>query len=76
MPLYHRIVYINRITCNFIVPFYFLFFSVDAHFGTAVSGDTEIPTLEDISEEEEEKKLTNEGEEVSSTQTKTKVPRK
>ena len=59
----------NCITCNFIVPFYFLFFSVDVHFGTAVSGDAEISALEDVLEEEEEKKLTDEGKEVSSTQT-------
>ena len=66
----------NRITCNLIVPFYFLFFSVDTHFETAVGGDAEIPTLEDISKEGEEKNPMDKGEEVSSTQTKPKVPQK
>ena len=51
-------------------------FSVDAHFGTATSGDAEIPLLEDVSYEEEEKKLGDKDEEVTSTQTKPKVPQK
>ena len=55
---------------------FFCFFSVDAHFGMAASGDVEIPTLEEILEEEEEKKPTDEAEEVSSTQAKPKVPQK
>ena len=53
-----------------------MFFSVDAHFGTAAGDDIEIPALEDILDEEEEKKLADEDEEVSSTLTKFKVPRK
>ena len=42
----------------------------------AVGGDAEIPALEDILEEEEEKKPTDEGKEVLSAQTKPKVPQK
>ena len=55
-------------------PFVICFFSVDAHFGTAAGGDAEIPTLEDISDERGEK--AEEGEEVTSTQTKLKMPQK
>ena len=66
----------NCITCNLIVPYYFLFFSVDAHFEMAAGSDVEIPILEDISEGEEEKKPMDEGEEVLSTQTKPKVSQK
>ena len=55
-------------------PLYYLPFSVDAHFETAAGGDAEIPILEDISDEEEEKKPGDEDKEVTSTQTKPKVP--
>ena len=68
------IFHVNRITCNLIAPFCYLLFSVDAHFGTATSGDAEIPICEDISDEEKEKRLGDEDEEVTSTQTRSKVP--
>ena len=69
--------YVNCITCNIIVPpFCYLLFRVDAHLGTAAGSDVEIPILEDISDGEEEKKPVDEAGEVSSTQTRAKVPRK
>ena len=57
------------------VPF-FLLFSVDVCFGKAVGTNAEIPVLEEMSEEEREKKPLDEVGEVSSTQTKPKVPQK
>ena len=53
---------------------FFLLFSVDVLFGKAASTDIEIPVLEEMLEEEEEKKPLDDVGEVSSTQAKPKVP--
>ena len=54
----------------------FLLFSVDVLFGKAAGTDIEIPVLEEMSEEEEEKKSLDDVEKESSTQAKPKVSRK
>ena len=46
------------------------------HYGAAVGGDAGIPTLEDIMDEEVEEKLADKGKEMTSMQTKLKVPQK
>ena len=56
--------------------FFYLLFSIDAHFGMVASSDVEIPILEDISDGEEEKKPGDEAGEVSSTQARPKVSQK
>ena len=53
-----------------------MLFSVDALFGMAANANAEIPVLEEMSEEEEEKKPLDDVGEVSLTQAKLKVPRK
>ena len=49
-------------------------FSVSTRFDAAVGGDTGMPVLENITDEEEEKELAGESREVTSMQTKLKVP--
>ena len=44
------------------------------HLGMAIGGDTGIPTLEDITDEEAEVKPSGEGKEMTSKWTKLKVP--
>ena len=56
--------------------FCYCHFSVEMHLGMAVGGDAGIPTLEDITDEEAEVKPAGEGKEMTSRQTKLKVPRK
>ena len=53
-----------------------MLFSVDVLFGKAAGTDIEVPVLEEMLEEEEEKKLLDNVGEVSSTQAKPKVPQK
>ena len=53
-----------------------MLFSVDMLFGKAAGTDIEVPVLEEMSEEEEEKKLLDDVREVSSTQAKPKMPQK
>ena len=55
---------------------FFLLFSVDVLFGKAASTDIELPVLEEMPEEEEEKKPLGDVGEVSLTQAKPKVPPK
>ena len=51
-------------------------FSTEMHLGAAIGGDAGIPTLEDITDEEAEVKLSGKGKETTSRQTKLKVPQK
>ena len=55
---------------------FFLLFSVNVLFGKTASTDIEVPVLEEMSQEEEEKKLLDDVGEVSLTQAKPKVPQK
>ena len=46
------------------------------YLGVAIGGDAGIPVLEDITDEEAEVKLSGDGKETTSRQTKLKVPQK
>ena len=51
-------------------------FSAKMHLGVAMGGDTGIPALEDITNEEAEVKPSGKGKEMTSRQVKLKVPQK
>ena len=56
--------------------FCYCHFSAKMHLGMAIGGDTAIPALEDITDEEAEVKLSGEGKEMTSRWVKLKVPQK
>ena len=52
------------------------YFSAKMHLGVSPGRDEGVPTLEDITDEETEVKLTGAGKEKTFTQSKLKVPQK